>query len=201
MSANVSKRYSNGKIYQITDVGYNKCYIGSTCLKLRRRFLQHIGGYYKYLKGEAEYTTSYSMFEEFGVENCKVELVENYPCNSKDELLKQEGFHIRSFDCVNKCIYIRQNTKRILRRTSTAFSKVVKGIQATKKRTLQGTICYTLPEEQGSHFTKEKYEIWLWLWRTLYLFIKSKAFQNRKTSKLFEAKVRKRMNRTMPIFW
>ena len=104
MSANVSKRYSNGKIYQITDVGYNKCYIGSTCLKLRRRFLQHIGGYYKYLKGEAEYTTSYSMFEEFGVENCKVELVENYPCNSKDELLKQEGFHIRSFDCVNKCI-------------------------------------------------------------------------------------------------
>ena len=51
------------------------------------------------------------MFEEFGVENCKVEFGEKHPCDSKDELLKQEGFHIRKFDCA-KCVSGR--TQRIL---------------------------------------------------------------------------------------
>ena len=31
-------RYENGKIYKITDVGYNKCYIGSTCESLSKKW-------------------------------------------------------------------------------------------------------------------------------------------------------------------
>ena len=34
-------RYENGKIYKITDVGYNKCYIGSTCESLSKRMERH----------------------------------------------------------------------------------------------------------------------------------------------------------------
>ena len=29
-----SSKYQNGKIYKITDIGYSKCYIGSTCESL-----------------------------------------------------------------------------------------------------------------------------------------------------------------------
>ena len=33
------------------------------------------------------------IFNEFGIENCKIELIENYPCQSKEELFKREGGH------------------------------------------------------------------------------------------------------------
>ena len=46
----------------------------------------------------------FDLFDWFGIENCKIELVENYPCCSKDELRKREGEYIRAIDCVNKRI-------------------------------------------------------------------------------------------------
>jgi uncharacterized membrane protein YheB (UPF0754 family) len=46
--------------------------------------------------------TTFSLFDEFGVENCKIELVELFPCNSKIELEQREGFYIKNNDCVNK---------------------------------------------------------------------------------------------------
>ncbi len=48
--------------------------------------------------------TSSRLFDEYGVENCKIELIENYPCDNKEELLKREGHHIASVDCVNRCV-------------------------------------------------------------------------------------------------
>ena len=38
-----------------------------------------------------------------------IELLENYPCENKEELLKKEGEHIRNNDCVNKRIAGRTN--------------------------------------------------------------------------------------------
>ena len=32
-----SSKYQNGKIYKITDIGYSKCYIGSTCEKIKQQ--------------------------------------------------------------------------------------------------------------------------------------------------------------------
>ena len=46
----------------------------------------------------------FALFDEFGVENCKIELVEEYPCNSKSELEKREHYHIQLNTCVNKLI-------------------------------------------------------------------------------------------------
>ena len=34
-------KLKNGKIYKIVDVGYNKCYIGSTCESLSQRMARH----------------------------------------------------------------------------------------------------------------------------------------------------------------
>ena len=44
------------------------------------------------------------MSDEYGVANCKIELIENYPCNSKEELLRREGEYIKNIECVNKCV-------------------------------------------------------------------------------------------------
>jgi hypothetical protein len=48
--------------------------------------------------------TAFNLFDTYGVENCKIELVEMYPCESKEELRKREGFWIKQETCVNKRI-------------------------------------------------------------------------------------------------
>ena len=99
-------RYENRKIYKITDVGYNKCYIGSTCESLSKRMTRHKEKFQAYQRGNANvhYLTSFALFDVFGVENCKIELVETFACNTKEELLSREGHYIKNTDCVNKVI-------------------------------------------------------------------------------------------------
>ena len=64
----------------------------------------HRRNYISYKQGEFPYLTAFSLFDEYEVENCKIELLELYPCNSKVELNAREGFHQRNTDCVNKNI-------------------------------------------------------------------------------------------------
>ena len=106
------QRYQKGKIYRITDIGYNKCYIGSTIELLSKRMGKHRSKYKSYLQGKYEFNTSFNIFEEYGVEFCKIELIELYPCNSKAELEAREGYYIRSEDCVNTRIEGRTNKER-----------------------------------------------------------------------------------------
>ena len=95
-------RYINGKIYRIVDTGFNKSYVGCTCEDLKTRFTRHKCCYNFYKKGNQRKITSFDIFDEYGIENCKIELIENYPCKSKSELLSREGFYIQQTDCVNK---------------------------------------------------------------------------------------------------
>ena len=97
-------RYEKGKIYKVVDIGYNKMYIGSTIESLSKRMERHRSKYKDYLRGDGDNTRVYWLFDEFGVENCKIELIENYPCNSKEELEAQEGKHQRDNKCINKVI-------------------------------------------------------------------------------------------------
>ena len=76
-------RYENGKIYQIIDCGYNKCYIGSTCESLSKRMERHRKAYRASTNEKTKkITTCISIFDEYGVENCKIELIENYSCEN-----------------------------------------------------------------------------------------------------------------------
>ena len=93
-------KYQRGKIYKIVDVGYTKCYIGSTIETLSNRLSKHRNQY----KTRVTHVNSFLLFDEFGVENCKIELIENFPCSSKEELLQREGTHILNNDCINKCV-------------------------------------------------------------------------------------------------
>ena len=101
----MSKKYQNGKIYKITDNGNNKTYYGSTMKRyLCHRLSGHKYDYKKYLEGGPKESTSFNIFDEYGVDNCRIELVELYPCNSRDELESREGEFIRNNDCVNRII-------------------------------------------------------------------------------------------------
>jgi len=103
-------RYEKGQIYKVVDIGYNMCYIGSTCQSLSKRFYKHKENYYQYTKGKADCNRRVNIiFDKYGIENCKIELIQDFPCQSRNELLKQEGEHIRNNDCVNKIVSGRTN--------------------------------------------------------------------------------------------
>lgn len=96
--------YSKSKIYKIVDPHYKECYFGSTVQHLSKRMGQHRANYLKYKNGQYNFTTSFILFDKYGVDNCKIELVELFECKSKEELHQREGFFIRNNQCVNKVV-------------------------------------------------------------------------------------------------
>jgi len=104
-------KYQNGKVYKIIDNGYNMCYYGSTTNELSRRMAQHRAHYARFIIGECANLTVYKIFETYGVDNCKIELVENVPCASRNELQAREGYYIKSNDCVNRVVVGRTDAQ------------------------------------------------------------------------------------------
>ena len=95
-------------------------YIGSTVQELSQRMTDHRKHYKQYLQGKRNYVNSFTMFDEFGVDNCQILLLEMYPCTCKAELHKKEGEYILNHDCVNKHVpgrtkaeYYKQNLNSI----------------------------------------------------------------------------------------
>ena len=87
-----NNKYEKGKIYLVTDVAYTKCYYGSTCEELSKRFWRHKGVYKTFLDGKCSYKHSIcQLFDEFGVENCKIELVELFPTNPRLNYYKEKA--------------------------------------------------------------------------------------------------------------
>jgi adenylate kinase family enzyme len=119
---NPDNKYLNGKIYKITDVAYTECYIGSTVQSLCNRMADHRFDYKSKCKNERKvFCSSFSLFDKYGLENCKIELVELFPCQSKAELERREGYWIKHETCVNKFVagrthreYLEDNRERIL---------------------------------------------------------------------------------------
>ncbi len=97
--------YNNTKIYKIESDKGDKIYIGSTTKdRLSQRMANHRSSYHKYKLDGQNKCKSYLLFDEYGIENCRIILIELYPCNSKDEALSKEAYHIKINDCVNKNI-------------------------------------------------------------------------------------------------
>ena len=65
---------------------------------------RHRNAYKSFNKKPRGRCSVYGLFEEFGVEMCKIELVEEHPCNNQMELRRKEGQHIQNLECVNKVI-------------------------------------------------------------------------------------------------
>ena len=99
--------YSKTKIYKIWSTKGDKIYVGATTKEyLSERMTAHRHHYNKWKKQPTRHSKlmSYDLFDEYGVENCFIELLEAKECSSKDEQKKIEGSYIRSLDCVNRNI-------------------------------------------------------------------------------------------------
>ena len=131
----MDNKYQKGKIYKIVDKDETKCYIGSTCSRLlSKRMGQHREKYKKYKAGNFPYYCVFELFDEFGVENCKIKEIEHYPCNDRKELEAREGQHTKSTECVNK--YVAERTDKEWREDNK------ESIKAKKKIYNQNTIEY-----------------------------------------------------------
>jgi peroxiredoxin family protein len=120
--------YSKGKIYKIEPIiEHDECdiYIGSTTKEyLSQRMDTHRTGYKNWNAGKYGFTSSYTLFEKYGVENCNILLIKQFSCNSNDELKAEEGRLIRCMKCVNiripcrtskeqKVLYTEMNKQKI----------------------------------------------------------------------------------------
>jgi hypothetical protein len=84
--------YSQAKIYCIKSPSTTDIYYGSTCSTLSERWGRH--------KPFATNKTSALTILQF--EDAYIELVEEFPCNNKQELHVRERFYIENNPCVNK---------------------------------------------------------------------------------------------------
>ena len=93
--------YKNGKIYSIRSYLTDKFYIGSTVSPLSKRFGEHKKNYKDFIAGKYSNVTSFEIIK-FG--DAYIELLEEYPCENKNQLNRREGEFIRKNNCVNKII-------------------------------------------------------------------------------------------------
>ena len=98
--------YRNGKIYQILNTINDECYIGSTCSKLSSRMAKHR---YDMKRPRRCNYKIYQRMKELGCENFYIELICEYPCNSKEQLHAMEGQYIRKLGTLNERIAGRSN--------------------------------------------------------------------------------------------
>ena len=119
-------KYSNVKIYKIwSDLGEH-IYIGSTILRLCARMSAHRTGYRKYINNSKKYCSSFKLFEIYGINNCKIELIEKVSCLDIDDAHKKENEHIKLNDnAINKNrAYITLDDKTNYQKTYKSKNKI-----------------------------------------------------------------------------
>ena len=95
--------YSKGKIYSIRSYQTDDIYIGSTCRTLCVRLANHRYDYKK--------NTTVKSKEILKYEDVYIELIEDFPCENKEQLHKREGEIIRNTKCINKNIPCRTSAE------------------------------------------------------------------------------------------
>ena len=91
--------YQNGKIYQIVDLAYTLCYVGSSCAPLSRIMCWHRANYNGYKAGKRNSrVTSYELFDKAGIENCEIKLLEITPAIQRKSYSQEKviGYAIRN---------------------------------------------------------------------------------------------------------
>lgn len=110
----VKLSYQNGKIYRLISSQTNEVYIGSTTQALQKRKSEHNQNFKYWQNGKYHYISS---FELCKYDDMDIELVEEYPCKSKNELEKRESEIIRSTEhCINISKYVGVEGRREYRR-------------------------------------------------------------------------------------
>ena len=97
----MSEKYLNGKFYTIRCISDNSLiYVGSTIETLSQRFARHKGHCYN-VKERGYNMLLYKTIRTKEWDDFYIELYENCPCKSKEELNKREGEIIREIGTMN----------------------------------------------------------------------------------------------------
>jgi len=130
--------YKNAKIYKIVDNTNGNVYIGSTCKKLCQRLVQHRANYKRYQIQNGRFTSSFEILKN---NDYDIVLLENYPCNNKEELRQKEREYIEKFKCVNKNIpnrtqkeYKMDNKNKILEKHKNYYQENKDKLLADNKK-------------------------------------------------------------------
>ena len=92
-------KYQKGKIYKIFNNIDEEIYVGSTIERLSQRIAKH--------RCKCEAQPHYKLYQHmatYGKHNFFIELIENYPCENKEELNAREGEWIRKIGTLNQKI-------------------------------------------------------------------------------------------------
>ena len=100
-------KYENSTVYKIIgDDPNGLCYVGSTTEKyIGDRMSKHRSNYRMWIQSNKELkrvTRSVKIFDLYGIENCKIVVLEKVKATSKHDLHEREQFYIDNLNCVNK---------------------------------------------------------------------------------------------------
>jgi len=100
----MARDYSKGKVYCIkvnTEEEYLP-YIGSTTKQyLSQRMDKHRNSFKQWKNNRRIFMSSFNLFQNYGIENCYIELLELFPCSCNEELRKKEREWFDKINCVN----------------------------------------------------------------------------------------------------
>ena len=133
--------YQLAKIYKIEPLNQDHesdVYIGSTCKpRLSQRMSKHKCDYNRWKDGKHGNMSSFKLFEKYGVENCHIYLIEQFPCETKNQLIQKECYYIKTIPCVNQRIegrtakeYYLNNIDHIKEYKGTKFKCICGGCYA-----------------------------------------------------------------------
>ena len=108
--------YRIGHVYKIySELNDTEIYIGSTLQLLEHRLQKHISGYDRHNKHlQIRREASYDIFDKYGVENCKIELIKSYPVCDRKHLYMYEQLYMNKIRCINMLMAFQplRNVKR-----------------------------------------------------------------------------------------
>ena len=86
--------YSKGTIYKLICNNTGLIYVGSTCQPLHQRLAGHVSNF--------KTSKNISSCQIIANGNYSIILIEEYPCENKQQLLRKEREYIDSLECINK---------------------------------------------------------------------------------------------------
>ena len=101
-------KYQFGKIYKITNTENSEVYVGSSTIDLDDRMIKHKN----FAKKKPDVSNLYRLMNKIGVDKFNIELIENCPCESQNELEKREGEIIKEIGTLNQQVVGRTDEEK-----------------------------------------------------------------------------------------
>jgi hypothetical protein len=134
--------YANAKIYQVISPNHPLPYIGSTTQPLCKRMAKH---------RLPSNSCSSRIVVEAG--DAYIELIEEFPCENREQLNKREGEMIRERACVNRCVAGRTR-KEYYEANKEEIKAYQKAYSASEEGKAQKKAYYETHKEQTNAYQK-----------------------------------------------